>query len=59
MSCGYDFFCVQPTSSACSDLVNEKRFFHLGPKKTEFMRQLTLDADFLAKMNIMDYSLLV
>ena len=41
------------------DLVTEKRFFHLGPKKVEFMRQLTSDADFLAKLNIMDYSLLV
>ena len=42
-----------------SDLVNEKRFFHLGPKKMEFIRQLTSDANFLAQLNIMDYSLLV
>jgi hypothetical protein len=41
------------------DLVTEKRFFHLGPKKDDFMKQVTLDAQFLAELQVMDYSLLV
>lgn len=41
------------------DLVREKRFIHLGPKKADFLKQVTLDAEFLASLNIMDYSLLV
>jgi hypothetical protein len=43
------------------DLISERpnRFFHLGPKKEEFMKQVTSDAGFLAELNIMDYSLLV
>jgi Phosphatidylinositol-4-phosphate 5-Kinase len=41
------------------DLINEKRFFHLGPKKADLMKQISNDAHFLAELNIMDYSLLV
>jgi hypothetical protein len=41
------------------DLLHDKRKFHLGAKKPEFIAQLRKDAEFLAKLNIMDYSLLV
>lgn len=33
--------------------------FHLGTKKKLFMDQLRKDANFLASLNIMDYSLLI
>eukprot|EP01033_Poteriospumella_lacustris_P015765 gene15764-11286_t len=41
------------------DLLKDKRKFHFGRKKAEFVAQLRKDAEFLAKLNIMDYSLLV
>lgn len=41
------------------DLLSDKRKIHLGAKKEAFMAQLQKDAMFLAKLNIMDYSLLV
>jgi hypothetical protein len=42
-----------------NDLLNDSRKIHLGAKKAAFMAQLEKDAMFLAKLNIMDYSLLV
>jgi hypothetical protein len=41
------------------DLINDNRKFHLGSKKEDFMTQIEKDAQFLASLNIMDYSLLV
>jgi 1-phosphatidylinositol-4-phosphate 5-kinase len=41
------------------DLIKSGDKFHLGPKKVAFMKQLTSDAQFLSKLNIIDYSLLV
>lgn len=41
------------------DLIIDGRKFHLGPKKEAFMAQIAKDARFLAKLNIMDYSLLI
>lgn len=40
-------------------MFKDKRKFHLGPKKADFMSQVAKDARFLAKLNIMDYSLLI
>lgn len=42
-----------------NDLVNDGTKLHLGPKREAFIEQLRRDAEFLAKLNIMDYSLLV
>lgn len=42
-----------------NDLLKDQMKFHLGPKKAAFIAQLKKDADFLAHLNIMDYSLLV
>jgi hypothetical protein len=42
-----------------NDLINDKCKLHFGSKKAAFMAQLEKDAMFLAKLNIMDYSLLV
>jgi hypothetical protein len=42
-----------------NDLIADKCKLHFGSKKAEFMAQLEKDAFFLAKLNIMDYSLLV
>lgn len=42
-----------------NDLIEDKCKLHLGAKKAAFMAQLEKDALFLAKLNIMDYSLLV
>lgn len=42
-----------------NDLLKDQVKFHLGPKKAAFIAQLKKDADFLAHLNIMDYSLLV
>jgi hypothetical protein len=42
-----------------NDLLADGRKFHLGSKKASFMAQIKKDAEFLAKLNIMDYSLLV
>ena len=41
------------------DLVIDKTKLLLGSKKDAFMIQIEKDAMFLAKLNIMDYSLLV
>ncbi|GBG24743.1 Phosphatidylinositol 4-phosphate 5-kinase 4 [Hondaea fermentalgiana] len=41
------------------DLINNGQTFKLGPKKAAFMAQLEKDANFLADLHIMDYSLLV
>jgi 1-phosphatidylinositol-4-phosphate 5-kinase len=41
------------------DLLNDGRKFHLGSKKEDFMKQIEKDAQFLASLNIMDYSLLI
>jgi 1-phosphatidylinositol-4-phosphate 5-kinase len=41
------------------DLVNDKQMIHLGKKRDVFLQQLERDANFLASLNIMDYSLLV
>ena len=41
------------------DLVLDKTKLILGTKKEAFMIQIEKDAMFLAKLNIMDYSLLV
>ena len=41
------------------DLVIDKTALHLGSKKAAFMVQVEKDANFLAELNIMDYSLLV
>ena len=41
------------------DLINDNCKLHLGTKKAQFMAQLEKDAQFLAQLNIMDYSLLV
>uniref|UniRef100_A0A7S2RY06 PIPK domain-containing protein n=1 Tax=Mucochytrium quahogii TaxID=96639 RepID=A0A7S2RY06_9STRA len=41
------------------DLINNKQVFKLGPLKAKFLEQLEKDAMFLAKLHIMDYSLLV
>jgi hypothetical protein len=40
------------------DLVKDKAKLCLGSKKEAFINQLEKDADFLAELNIMDYSLL-
>jgi 1-phosphatidylinositol-4-phosphate 5-kinase len=42
-----------------NDLVNGKVKFHLGENKAPFIEQIQKDAQFLATLNIMDYSLLV
>ena len=42
-----------------NDLISDGCKLHLGAKKAAFMAQLEKDAMFLAKLNIMDYSLLV
>lgn len=42
-----------------NDLIADNCKLHLGAKKAAFMAQLEKDAMFLAKLNIMDYSLLV
>lgn len=42
-----------------NDLISDNCKLHLGEKKAAFMAQLEKDAMFLAKLNIMDYSLLV
>ena len=42
-----------------NDLIADNCKLHLGAKKAAFMAQLEKDALFLAKLNIMDYSLLV
>lgn len=42
-----------------SDLVKDERKLHLGKKRHDFLNQLEQDANFLAKLDIMDYSLLV
>lgn len=42
-----------------NDLISDKCKLHFGSKKAAFMAQLEKDAMFLAKLNIMDYSLLV
>lgn len=41
------------------DLVIDKVKLNLGVKKATFMVQVEKDANFLAELNIMDYSLLV
>lgn len=41
------------------DLLDGHKKLKLGGKKKEFIEQLRLDAEFLASLNIMDYSLLV
>jgi 1-phosphatidylinositol-4-phosphate 5-kinase len=41
------------------DFVNDKQVLHLGSKRAEFLMQVEKDANFLATLNIMDYSLLV
>jgi 1-phosphatidylinositol-4-phosphate 5-kinase len=42
-----------------NDLISDDIKLQLGSKKKAFMEQLTKDAMFLAKLNIMDYSMLV
>ena len=42
-----------------NDLVDDGVKFHLGNKKAPFLEQIRKDAEFLATLNIMDYSLLV
>ena len=42
-----------------NDLVDDEVKFHLGNKKPSFIQQLKRDTEFLATLNIMDYSLLV
>jgi hypothetical protein len=42
-----------------NDLLNDKRKLHLGNKKAAFINQLRKDSEFLASLNIMDYSLLL
>lgn len=42
-----------------NDLIKDKKKLQLGSKKAAFIEQITKDAMFLAKLNIMDYSLLV
>lgn len=42
-----------------NDLLKDKKKLQLGSKKAAFIEQITKDAMFLAKLNIMDYSLLV
>lgn len=41
------------------DLLDDHRKFHLGAKREEFLKQLAKDSEFLASLNVMDYSLLV
>lgn len=41
------------------DLILDKRKLHLGSKKDAFIAQIERDCNFLATLNIMDYSLLV
>jgi len=41
------------------DLVKDNQKLHLGKKRETFLAQLEKDAQFLASLNIMDYSLLV
>lgn len=41
------------------DLLDDNRKFKFGNKKEKFMEQIKKDADFLATLNIMDYSLLI
>jgi len=42
-----------------NDLLEDGTKIHLGYKKKNFLEQLRKDAEFLASLNIMDYSLLV
>jgi 1-phosphatidylinositol-4-phosphate 5-kinase len=41
------------------DLLDSNRKFKFGDKKEKFMEQIKKDSDFLATLNIMDYSLLI
>ena len=39
--------------------LNFKRQLHLGKRRTAFMKQLAMDAWFLERLNVMDYSFLL
>jgi 1-phosphatidylinositol-4-phosphate 5-kinase len=41
------------------DIIDDKQMFKLGPNKERFLSQLKRDVQFLQKLNVMDYSLLV